>query len=77
MRRAPPSWALLLAAAAMIAAAGTVFQTVDIDSGPGWLMLGAALTLLGQWSAIEIHHALLTRRKPGGSEGSDPQELGG
>lgn len=74
MRRAPPSWALLLAAAAMIAAAGTVFKAVDLDSAPAWLMLGAALTLLGQWSAIEIHHALLTRRKVGGPEGDDPKE---
>lgn len=62
MKRVPPSWALLVVAAALFTAATTWLQSLELDSGPAWLMLGAALTLAGQWSAIEVHLALSRRR---------------
>lgn len=71
MRRPPPSWALLVVAAALVTAATTWLQSIDLDSGPAWLMLGAALTLAGQWSAIEVYNALNRRSEPSDEEKKD------
>lgn len=74
MRRPPPAWALLVVAAALVTAATTWLQSIDLDSGPAWLMLGAALTLAGQWSAIEVYQALSRNREKGATDESSPQD---
>lgn len=73
MRRPPPSWALLVVAAALFTAATTWLQSLELDSGPAWLMLGAALTLAGQWSAIEVYHALARARDKEEAKNNEPR----
>ena len=50
-----PHWPLLAVAATMIGVvAATILKTIEVDNTLAWLFVGSALTLIGEWAAIEI-----------------------
>lgn len=63
MRRYPASWAILAVSVGLLTASATVFRTVEIDTAAAWLLLGMAMTLIAQWTAIEVYTSIESRKK--------------